>query len=124
MKINMKKVSKILFVFIVLTIFAFNFTSVQGYDWNVDRFDGKSDSTLDGKAENIVGAIISITRIVATGIAIIMIIAVAMKYMMAAPGDRADIKKHAVVYIVGAVVLFGSAGILTIIQNFAVTNIQ
>ena len=39
--------------------------------------------------------------------------------MMAAPGDRADIKKHAVVYVVGAVVLFASTGILSIIQMFS-----
>ena len=33
-----------------------------------------------------------------------MLIVLAMKYMMSAPGERADIKKHAVVYVVGAVV--------------------
>ena len=48
-----------------------------------------------------------------------MLAAVAMKYMSSAPGDRAEIKKHAVIYVVGAIVLFGSAGILEIIQKFA-----
>ena len=53
-----------------------------------------------------------------------MIVVLAMKYMMAAPGEKAEIKKHAVVYIVGAVVLFASSGLLGIIQDFASTNIQ
>ena len=48
-----------------------------------------------------------------------MLTAVAIKYMSAAPGERAEIKKHAVPFVVGAVVLFASSGILTIIQQFA-----
>lgn len=95
----------------------------DGEDWkSVTQFDSNNDTALDGKARDIVGAIISVVRIVAVGVAIIMLAFVAMKYMTAAPGDRADIKKHAVVYVVGAVVLFGSAGIIGIIQDFA-TNI-
>ena len=37
----------------------------------------------------------------------------------AAPGDKAEIKKHAVVYVVGAIVLFAASGILEIIKGFA-----
>lgn len=74
-------------------------------------------------ARNIVGAIISVMRIIAVGVAIIMLVVLAMKYMMAAPGDKADIKKHAVVYVVGATVLFASSGILGIISEFA-SNIK
>lgn len=96
-------------------------TVYGAYTWNVDQFDGKGDTTVSGKATSIMGAIIDVVRIVATGVAIIMIIAVAMKYMTAAPGDRADIKKHAVPFVVGAVVLFGATGILTIIKDFAGT---
>ena len=51
--------------------------------------------------------------------AIIMLIVLAIKYISAAPGDKADIKKHAVVYVVGAIVLFAASGILGIIKNFA-----
>ena len=96
-------------------------TVYGAYTWNVDQFDDKGDTTVSGKAISIMGAIIDVIRIVATGVAIIMIIAVAMKYMTAAPGDRADIKKHAVPFVVGAVVLFGATGILTIIKDFAGT---
>lgn len=79
----------------------------------------EGNDTLNTSVKSIVGAIISVTRIIAVGVAIIMLAAVAMKYMSSAPGDRAEIKKHAVIYVVGAIVLFGSAGILGIIQKFA-----
>ena len=96
-----------------------------GHDWstditNVDKLSGDTD--LNKSANTIIGAILNVMRIVGTGIAFIMIIIVAIKYMSAAPGDRADIKKHAVPFVVGAIVLFASTGILTIIQKFA-TNI-
>ena len=42
-----------------------------------------------------------------------------MKYMIASPGERADIKKSAVIYVVGAFILFGITGIITLIQKFA-----
>ena len=50
-----------------------------------------------------------------------MISVVAMKYLMAAPGDRADMKKASIQYVVGAVIVFGAANILTILVN-AFTN--
>lgn len=100
-------------------------TTATASDWkSTTQFDGKNDSTIDGTAQKIIGAILGVTRIIAVGIAIIMLIVVAMKYMMSAPGDRADIKKHAVVYVVGAVVLFGASGILSIIEKFASTNLS
>ena len=52
-----------------------------------------------------------------------MLIVLAIKYISAAPGDKAEIKKHAVVYVVGAIILFAATGILGIVKNFA-TNIE
>lgn len=70
-------------------------------------------------ANNIAGAVISVAKVVCAGVAIIMITVIAMKYMLAAPSEKADIKKHAVVYVVGAVIMFAATAILQIIQNFA-----
>ncbi len=72
-----------------------------------------------GSFTTIMGALLDITRIIAAGVAVIMITAVAMKYLLAAPSEKAEIKKHAVVYVVGALVLFASSGILSIIKQFS-----
>ena len=48
-----------------------------------------------------------------------MLIVLAIKYISAAPGDKAEIKKHAVVYVVGALVLFGASGIIEVIKQLA-----
>ena len=52
-----------------------------------------------------------------------MLIVLAVKYMLSAPNDKAEIKKHAVVYVVGSILLFSVSGVLGIIQKFA-TNIS
>ena len=67
----------------------------------------------------IIQALLTIAQVVGVGVAVIMLIVLAIKYISAAPGDKADIKKHAVPYIVGAVCLFAGAGILQIIETFA-----
>ena len=71
-------------------------------------------------ATNVVATVISSIRIIGVCFAVVMLLTVAMKYMSAAPGDKADIKKSAVAYVVGAIVLFAVTGILTIIEQFAV----
>lgn len=70
-------------------------------------------------ATNITATVISSVRIIGVCVAVVMLLTVAMKYMSAAPGDKADIKKSAVAYVVGAIVLFAVTGILTIIEQFA-----
>ncbi|HIT70717.1 MAG TPA: hypothetical protein IAD08_02230 [Candidatus Scatovivens faecipullorum] len=86
--------------------------------------EGAQDTSGAAKSlNNIIGAAITVVQVVGVGVAIIMLIVLAIKYISAAPGDKADIKKHAVVYVVGAVVLFAASGILGIVKNFA-QNVQ
>ena len=123
----MKKTLKLILimaVFILMSSVFNNFSyAADGPNWEskINNMITESNTESDAakSAKNVVGAVITVTRSIATGVAIIMLIVLAMKYMMAAPGDRADIKKHAVVYVVGAVVLFAASGILSIIAEFA-----
>ena len=115
-----KKVIYILILFIMLiTIFQIN---AEAYDWGAEitkQASSSGDDSVMTPVKNISGSVITIARIVCAGVAIIMLTVLAMKYMLSAPGDRATIKKHAVVYVVGAVIMFACTGILGIIQNFA-----
>lgn len=119
-----KKVMRIVAILlaVILVVALAGNVFAEGLDLN--QFDGKKDSSGAGTSvTNVIGAIINIAQIVGTGVAIIMLIVLAIKYISAAPGDKADIKKHAVVYIVGAIVLFAATGILQIIKNFA-SNVE
>ena len=65
------------------------------------------------------GAALVVVQVVGVGVAVIMLVVLAIKYISAAPSDKAEIKKHAVVYVVGAIVLFAASGILGLIRRFA-----
>ena len=127
MKSNLKFFIK-MFLILTMIIGAISMCSgVYAFDWStaLDSVETTSGvAELDNSAISITGAILSVCKYVATGIALIMIVIIAAKYMIASAGDRADIKKHAVAYVTGAVILFGSAAILDIIQDFATKTIS
>ena len=81
--------------------------------------DAKDTTGAASSLNRIIGSAMTVVQVVGVGVAIIMLIVLAIKYISAAPGDKADIKKHAVVYVVGAVVLFAASGILGIVKKFA-----
>ena len=88
--------------------------------YNADSFTGETGSE---KAQEITtkaaGSIIVIVRAATSAIAVVMLLIIAARYMISAPGERADIKKHAIPYVIGAIILFGASGILTIIGNLS-----
>lgn len=79
----------------------------------------KDTSGAASSVNRIIGAILTVVQVVGSGVAVIMLIVLAIKYISAAPSDKAEIKKHAVVYVVGAVVLFAASGIIGIVRKFA-----
>lgn len=83
----------------------------------------QDDGGVSSATQSIVGSIITVIRIVGVGIAIIMTTYVAIKYMSAAPNEKAEFKKSATGLIVGAIVLFATTQILGIIADFATSNI-
>ena len=98
--------------------------SITSWDGvKVNSIGGNDDTGTAEAVQSIVAPAISVAQVIGIGVAVIMLIVLATKYMMAAPGDKADIKKHAIVYVVGAVILFSVTAILEIIKDFATKNI-
>ena len=112
----MKKTVKILLTLVVFALVA----SIAGSVFAVDpsQFTG-SDTDISNTMGNLSNIILRVVQVIGTAVAVIMLIVLAIKYISAAPGDKAEIKKHAVVYVVGAVILFAATGILGLIQSFS-----
>ena len=87
------------------------------------RFNQQDKSGASEAASNIIGMIINIAQVIGMGVAIIMLIVLAIQYIAASPEGKAEIKKNATIYIVGAIILFAASGILGIIRRFAVNSI-
>lgn len=113
-----KLVLKILFVILVVLFIVGMFNNYAYADnFDLKGFGTPADNSIKSPFLSVMGAMVAVMRIVCTGIAIIMLMVIGMKYLAASPGERADLKKSAIQYVVGAVVLFGSAGILTLINT-------
>ena len=111
------KIKKFL-IFLLILIMAMLPTFCLGADENFDTaiFESNTASgSIASFVDNSFAAAIHIVRIVGIGISVIILMVIACKYMLAAPGDRADIKKHAVPFVIGAVVLFGASNLLQIL---------
>ena len=103
-------------------------TGVTSYDPTNSDFatmftSSKDTSGASQAAGNIIGMIINIAQVIGTGVAIIMLIVLAIQYIAASPEGKAEIKKNSTVYIVGAVILFAASGLLGIIRRFAVKSV-
>lgn len=124
----MKKVIKKTCIIIIIFVFMLSFyTKViagDSYSQQMKALIDDSEKVVDAgtattTTRSVLATIIGVVKIAGVCVAVVMLLAVAMKYMSAAPGEKADIKKSAVVYVVGAIVLFAVTGILTIIEQFA-----
>lgn len=121
MKIKKETAVKILAAMLtILTLVSCMQATVFAGELNVSPSDIKATESEASKAtQNVAGIILGVVQVIAVAVAVIMLIVLAIKYISSAPNDKAEIKKNAVVYVVGAVLLFGAAGILGLIQGFA-----
>ena len=92
-------------------------------DFNPETFHS-NDTQTTSVFQGFIGTLINIIQVVGMGVAVIMLVVMAMKYISAAPSEKAEIKKSVMIYVVGAVVLFAASGILQVIKNFARANIN
>ena len=86
---------------------------------NPDSIKPNDDTGAASQFQNVAGSILAIVQVIAVATAVIMLIVLAIKYISSAPNDKAEIKKNAIVYVVGAIILFGASGLLQLIKTFA-----
>jgi len=107
---------KILLILLLITPSYFNISNATTID--LDGF-GAQTSNTGNTVMNSGNIIIGIVQAIGIIAAIIMLIMVAIKYVSAAPEAKAEIKKSVIIYVVGAILLFATSGILELIQTFS-----
>lgn len=119
-----KKIIKIIFVIAVIFGILLSTHTVLASDVT-GLFDG---STVGAEVDpskgielttDVIGKILSVIRIVAVSLAIVVLTYLGIKYMLAAPSEKADIKKQYVTFVIGVVVFVAATTILDVIKNFA-----
>lgn len=112
-----KRCIKIFFIVIaiLLIIFMTNVEASSMIDSIKNNINMGTDAakTTQNFGKTIIGAI----QIAGVGIAVIMLLYIAIKYMISAPSEKAEFKKTAISYSIGAVILFASSGLLQLIKT-------
>lgn len=74
-------------------------------------------NTTATKMKNVINAVIKLIQIAGTGVSVIMVTMLGIKYMTASAGEKADIKKQAVPIVVGCVILFAAVNIVGLVAD-------
>jgi len=66
-------------------------------------------------ANNIIG----IVQVICYAAAVIMLVLVGVKFITASPEGKAEIKKSAIQYVIGAIIVFAAGALLGVISNLS-----
>lgn len=116
-----KKVMCVLLALICIVAIIPSFTlagDINTDDFNIYNKEGTSKVTDAG------GKILGVVQIIGISCGVICLIILGVKYMYSSTEDKATIKERLIPYIIGAIIMFGGTGILTIVANFAQSAIK
>lgn len=114
------KILKIMSILVVIIMMVMCLSNIVMADDLLDPTSVTAQSTTASTSVgNIISEVLGIVQVIAIGVAVIMLVVLAIKYISASPSEKANIKEGLKIYIVGAVLLFGASGILQILKSFA-----
>lgn len=123
-----KKVLILLIIFMLFYTVISNISSCYAIDGSTatSLFGGKDMGSEDSakKATKIIGIVLDVVRVAMVGVGMVMLTVLGAKYMLASPNERADIKQHLVVYVVGAFIMFGASALVGIVRTFTASNVK
>ena len=120
---KIKKIILIVLIFI-LCVCVVNVTAIAGTDLstliNSDNFKSISQGeTGDNGITNAIDSIIGLIQIAGTGVALIAVSLLGIKYMLASGEEKAEIKKYMVGAVIGGILVFGGTKIAQILADFS-----
>lgn len=119
----MKKVFSVLCIAAILLVTLTNFVYADDpRDMSTLISSMKDSGTMantDSRIGNVINNVIGLLQMVGSGIALIVITLLGMKYILASPSEKADVKKAIMPIIIGCVLLFGAVNLMAAVANFA-----
>ena len=113
---NMKKVCSIM---LTLALVATMMTPVFATEPDPATLIGDAGTNFNPIIQKTLGLV----RLIGYAFAVGMLLYLGIKYMMSSANEKADLKKGAINYVIGAIVVFAATTIVTLVQNFASQNI-
>ena len=128
---NTKLITKIIVALMIVGAICFSVQLLVGAPvFGGDKFSQVLTSeNSDGYSkvngfQNSIGRILGVVKYICYAAAVVMLVMLGVKYLTASPDGKAEIKKTAVQYVIGAVLVFAAGVILTIIQSVSNSTIN
>lgn len=113
----MKKVTKVLFVIIMIMAIALMTINVQAAAKDPSVFKGNDSYDTSG-VEGLGNNIIQIVSVIGSIASVIVLVILGLKYMMGSAEEKAEYKKTLLPYIIGAAFVFAASSIAGIVFQF------
>ena len=98
-------------------------SAIDRFKTGLENVNTGTDTPTD-VVDNFVGSLIFILQIFFMATAIIMAMVLAIKYMASSVNEKAEIKKHLTIYVLGVVLLFAASGLVALLRDFFVAISQ
>ena len=109
---NSKKIVKIAVILMLIATILMTVNVVLG-TVNMPKADGSATSNIQNPVQRIMG----IVQYICYAAAIILIVILGVRFMVASPDGKAEIKKSAVIYVIGAFLVFAAGAIIGILNT-------
>lgn len=112
----------LLFGLIFIIILFFGTVNVYASDVEqiIQSMDGTSNMATDGNGiKATLNNVIGLIQVAGTGISVVVVTMLGIKYILASPSEKADVKKQIAPILIGCVLLFGAVNLVAIIADFS-----
>ena len=115
MKIKFKKILVfILTVFVVLSLNGKIFAT-STFEDVIDNFKGENDPDGSNLVKEVIQTVLTLVRIFAAGLSLIVITVMGTKYVTAAATEKAEIKGKLINFVIGIVLVVAATSIIDIV---------
>lgn len=114
------KVTKIITALVMIATIALALNMVFASTISIPSASNVSDAGFNATVSNILG----IVTYICYAVAVIMLLMLGIKYITASPEGKAEIKKTAIMYVIGAILVFAASAVLNIIRGLIDTTVS
>ena len=108
------KITKIISILVIIAAIALSLNTVLAND--VVSIPSATAVQSDGFTKTV-GNVLGVVTYVCYAAAVILLIILGVKWLIAAPDAKADMKKTAITYVVGAIMIFAAGAIVQVIKG-------
>ena len=108
---SIKKLSKIVVALVLVATILSAVSTVFGME--IPSASNVNNNAFKSTVSNVLGVV----QFICYAAAVVLLIVLGIKFMTASPDGKAEVKKSAVIYVVGAIMVFAAGAVLNLVKN-------